>query len=428
MALTSNTQAILMLTAPLILGRGRSTTRPLSSGEYSKLAQRLSDAGLQPSDLLQPNAEFVLGEISADFGSERIKALLRRGLLLSQAVENWQTRSIWVVSRADHNYPSRYKQLPGQYRPPVLYGCGDQTLLQNGGLAVIGSRKISENLIEYTERVGRLAANALCTIISGGAPGVDQASVRGALSVGGTAAVVLPGELEKAAMSRTNREALMGGQLALISPFDPRSRWSVGQAMSRNKLIYGLSNAALVVESSYDEGGTWPGAVEQLNKLRFVPVYIRTTDPPSEGLEGLRKNGAFDWPNPQTPDDFRAVVSGEVVHSEAKPIKQPAFSLEYSDAVKPLADEVEGQIVRSYPAMDPENVRASSLSDMLLASVEQLLATIDKPITASDVAEHLDVSKKQAGDWLKQLEQLGKYQRRNKRAPYERVTQVNSLL
>ena len=72
-------------------------------------------------------------------------------------------------------------------------------------------------------------------------------------------------------------------------------------------------------------------------------------------------------------------------------------------------------------------MEATTPADALLAAVEQLLASIEKPITASSVAEHLDVTKNQAGDWLKRLEQAGKYQRRNKGAPYERVSQINTL-
>ena len=34
--------------------------------------------------------------------------------------------------------------------------------------------------------------------------------------------------------------------------------------MQRNKLIYALADAALVVNAEKDKGGTWNGAIEQL--------------------------------------------------------------------------------------------------------------------------------------------------------------------
>jgi hypothetical protein len=58
--------------------------------------------------------------------------------------------------------------------------------------------------------------------------------------------------------------------------------------MQRNKLIYALADASLVVNSDLDKGGTWSGAVEQLDRLKFVPVYIRSTGTRSDGLDALR--------------------------------------------------------------------------------------------------------------------------------------------
>ena len=67
-------------------------------------------------------------------------------------------------------------------------------------------------------------------------------------------------------MLREHREALMDGRLVLACPYDPAARFQVGQAMQRNKLIYALSDAALVVNSDYGKGGTWTGATEQLDR------------------------------------------------------------------------------------------------------------------------------------------------------------------
>ena len=92
----------------------------------------------------------------------------------------------------------------------------------------------------------------------------------------------------------------MDGQLVLISPYDPSAGFNVGHAMQRNKLIYALADAALVVSSDYEKGGTWAGAVEQLEKLRLVPVYVRSNGETGKGLEALRRKGALPWPNPET--------------------------------------------------------------------------------------------------------------------------------
>jgi predicted Rossmann fold nucleotide-binding protein DprA/Smf involved in DNA uptake len=185
-------------------------------------------------------------------------------------------------------------------------------LLETGGLAVVGSRHVDDSLIDYTLQIGQLAARANKTLVSGGARGIDQAAMRGALEAGGKVCGVLADSLEKTAMNREHRNMLLDGQLTLISPYDPSAGFNVGNAMQRNKLIYALSDAALVVSSDFNKGGTWTGAVEQLDKLRFVPVYVRSTHEGSVGLDALRKKGALSWPNPQDPESFETLLNAPV--------------------------------------------------------------------------------------------------------------------
>jgi hypothetical protein len=187
-----------------------------------------------------------------------------------------------VVSRADAEYPRRLKARLREDAPAVIYGCGDMALLESGGLAVVGSRHVDDSLIDYTMAVGRLAARAGRTLVSGGAKGIDQAAMRGALEAGGKVSGVLADSLEKTTMNREHRNLLLDGQLVLISPYDPSAGFNVGNAMQRNKLIYALADASLVVSSDLNKGGTWTGAVEQLDKLKFVPCTFdrRASLPP----------------------------------------------------------------------------------------------------------------------------------------------------
>ena len=106
-----DTQAILLLTAPLMIGRERpSSPKPLAAGEYNRLARRLRELRRQPADLLGDGARTLLEECRLDLDAERLDRLLDRGFLLSQAIERWRTRAIWVTSRADAEYPRRLKR------------------------------------------------------------------------------------------------------------------------------------------------------------------------------------------------------------------------------------------------------------------------------------------------------------------------------
>lgn len=314
-ALSANTQAILLLTAPLITGQSERSPDVLGPSEYKQLARFLHEVERQPADLLGRESDDLLTECQHIVDRGRLSRLLGRGFLLSQAVEHWQSRAIWVLSRADDEYPTRLKERLGEAAPAVLYGCGDASILESGGLAVVGSRNVHQALVEYTEEVGRVTACARQTIVSGGARGIDQAAMRGALDSGGRVSGVLADGLERMALLRENRSALMNGQLVLVSPYDPSAGFNVGNAMQRNKLIYALADAALVVSSDFEKGGTWAGAIEQLGKLRFVPVYVPSDDG-SKGLRALVQNGALLWPNPKTPDDLMSTFTPHPSHDD----------------------------------------------------------------------------------------------------------------
>lgn len=308
-ALSPNTKAILLLTAPLIAGRGQRSADLLTPSEYKKLARHLRERSAQPADLLTPAADQILGDCGRLIDKARLERLLARGFLLSQAIERWYARAIWVVSRADATYPQRLKSRLREDSPAVLYGCGDRKILDSGGLAVVGSRNADDALIEYTEEVGRLAASAGQTLVSGGARGVDQAGMRGALEAGGRVTGVLADSLERAAMQREHRNLLLEGQLVLISPYDPSAGFNVGHAMQRNKVIYALADAALVVSADVKKGGTWAGVTEQLEKLHLVPVFVRRSGEVSVGLDALAKKGALPWPDSIDADGLNAVLS-----------------------------------------------------------------------------------------------------------------------
>lgn len=329
--LSPNTQSILLLTAPLIAGRDTSSEKLLTPGEYKRLARHLRDIQRQPADLMSTDAGDLLRECRQVVDENRLQRLLERGFLLSQVIERWHARAIWVISRADADYPRRLKTRLREDAPAILYGCGDTRQLESGGLAIVGSRHVDDSLIDYTLTVGGHAARARRTIISGGAKGIDQAAMRGALEAGGKVTGVLADSLEKATMNRDHRNLLLDGQLLLISPYDPSAGFNVGNAMQRNKLIYALADASLVVSSDLNKGGTWAGASEQLDKLKFVPVYVRSTGESSPGLDALHKKGALPWPNPKDTPSFDAVF--------AVPHRQP--TIQVSEEAPPITHDGE---------------------------------------------------------------------------------------
>ena len=417
MALSANTQAILLLTAPLIAESNKTSADILTAVEYKRLARFLRENQRQPADLIDPDAQELLGERFQPIDKDRLERLLARGFLLSQAVEHWQTRAIWVVSRADAEYPSRLKTRLMGDAPPILYGCGESAIVNTGRLAVVGSRQVDNALVAYTEDIGRLGAKAGHTLVSGGARGIDQAAMRGALEGGGKVVGVLADSLERAGLDRDNRNFLMDGQLALVSPYDPAAGFNVGHSMQRNKLIYALSDAAIVVNSDYEKGGTWAGAVEQLEKLRFVPVYVRSNGKTGKGLEALRRKGALPWPNPETPKALTEVLEVQVSSRKAAPSQTEFFSS--------IREEAEQAYIPQTTGLSAESPLTPA--DELFAAVRELLGKMETPTTDAEVASDLGVSKTQAKKWLQRLVQESVWEKYAKPVRYGPKSQRSLL-
>jgi len=402
--LSANTKAILLLTAPLLAGRNSRGESPLSIKEYNQLASRLRSIQHQPADLLTQRIDEILREIQPFMAEDRIRHLLDRGFLLSQAVERWHNRAIWVMSRADTAYPQRLRNRLKENAPPILYGCGDADILGTGGLAVVGSRQADGALIEYTEAVGGLAAAARQTVVSGGAKGIDQAAMRGALAVPGKVIGVLPDGLDNTVLNREFRKPLLDRWLVLISPYDPGASFNVGHAMQRNKLIYGLADASLVVNSDLDKGGTWAGATEQLEKLNFVRVYVRSTGDIGEGLKALRAKGAIPWPNPHdtaelvamlhAPPDVKLTSGQDELPFTACDVRVPRMS---SDSNQRSNHEAVGLTI---PSLDEDSGPAREL---FLKVREVVLRLLTRPMSASEVGAVLELNAAQSAEWLERL-------------------------
>lgn len=412
--LSANTQAILLLTAPLIAGRGAVSPDLLTPSEYKSLARHLREIQRQPADLLTPDGSDLLGAYPSLIDESRLRRLLERGFLLSQVIERWQSRAIWVVSRADAEYPRRLKARLREDAPALLYGCGQATLLETGGLAVVGSRHVDERLIEYTLDIGRLSAKAGKTVVSGGAKGIDQAAMRGALDAGGTVIGVLADSLEKKVMSREHRNRLMDGQLVLISPYDPNAGFNVSNAMRRNKIIYALADAALVVNTDFNKGGTWAGSVEQLDKLRLVPLYIRSTGETHQGLEALRQKGALPWPNPEDPDAFVRVFDTALSNEKTTIPTESSFSQQEPPAsTPPSIPDSHGEPIKmvTQPSKSPGEV----LFEVARELINKILIT---PKKDTEIASELEISNTQAKEWLKRLASEGVLEKQKKTAAY----------
>ncbi len=405
--LTADTQAVLLLCGELGQ-RGGNGLKPLGLRQYNNLANWLKAEGLRPGDLLSPEGRTRLtGLQTSEVNPDRVSPLLERGTALALVVEKWERSGLWVISRSDGCYPERLKKYLGQAAPPLLYGVGSKGLLNRGGLAVVGSRDRTEEDGEFARRVGEHCAHEGIAIISGAAKGIDRDAMAGTLDVGGWSLGVLAEGLAKTATSGQYRAGLVSDHLTLVSPFDPEARWFAYNAMERNKLLYGLSDAALVVASSADSGGTWAGATEAL-QLGKVKVFVKSVGDLAPGNPKLLRMGGIPFP-PEPWENLQPLFTapGEKNgHLFSAPARESSPAVEPSSEVVEAAPlgvpptekqvaETEVPARESASTTDPEPTR-----DAYTLVIDSVLALLKEPQSDEWVAEKVCVRAAQMKDWL----------------------------
>jgi len=406
-SITPDTQVTLLLCSRL--GQWNETSSaPLSTTEYSALCQWLRNESMGLKDLFNQNVVDQYSKI-ARLDPKRLPTLLSRGGALALSVEDWTNKGIWIISQNDEDYPRRLLDRLSNKSPPLLYGTGDSRLLSNGGLAVVGSRDISERAKIATHQIGHLCAQTGIQLISGGARGVDIEAMQTVLEEGGKVIGFIADSLLKMSVNGKYREGLRERRLVLVTSSDPKTPFSVGNAMTRNKFVYCLSDWALVIASSYNEGGTWAGATENL-KNKWVPLFVRKDVDVPDGNFRLIDKGAIALPpnSFSNPEKFlNALKDARMV--EDKPCVVCDLSTSYSsiefgqkqnEIVEPI---LKIDVIKKFDEnvkifqQDITNQKITDLLPIVWPYIEKELA---EPKTEKELATGFNVELKQMREWL----------------------------
>lgn len=290
--------ALLALCSAFALPSERaSAAAPFTLSEWNQLARQIHGSSLKHPAALRGCTVAELAKeltISPD-ESARIVRLLDRSTTLALELDALFSRGGWAITRVDDYYPPKLRNTLKHQAPTILFGAGNIQLLRRTGVAVIGSRNIDEAGAAFAKEIGRKAAAAGSPVVSGGARGTDRLAMEAALESGGIAFGVLADSLERTIRQPDLRQLLLDDQLVLLTPYAPTAGFSVGAAMGRNKVIYGLAEFAVVASSDFQTGGTWAGAVETL-KAEWCPVFVRQSSASPKGNHGLINLGATPLP------------------------------------------------------------------------------------------------------------------------------------
>ena len=205
---------------------------------------------------------------------------------------NLDKSKIKTIKLEDSTYPEKLKEI---YNPPkTIYLIGNEKLLNQKSIAIIGCRECTRYGAENAYKFGyELAKENIC-VISGFAKGIDTYSHKGAVSAKGKTIAVLGCGLDiiypPENIELYKQILLQGG--AIISEYPLGSKPEKHNFPERNRIISGLSSGVLVIEAKKKSGTmiTVDFALEQGREVYAVPGNISSEN--SYGTNELIKEGA----------------------------------------------------------------------------------------------------------------------------------------
>ncbi len=164
---------------------------------------------------------------------------------------------------------------------PMLFIKGQRKLLTSDGVAIVGSRNVSDTGIHIAQRLAAELANAELNVVSGYTKGVDSEAHLGALAAEGTTTMVLPYGIKKLHQKSAFREFDWQRDVLAVSQFDPDVKWLARHAMARNKLVCALSRAVVVIESGAekDSQGKMSGTFNTAQTALSMNLPLFVLDP-----------------------------------------------------------------------------------------------------------------------------------------------------
>jgi len=159
-----------------------------------------------------------------------------------------------LLTPDDADWPQGLDDL-GPHAPLCLWTRGDTTHWRRGGIAIVGARAATAYGDHVATEIAAECARAGITVVSGAAYGIDAASHRAALHVGGATVAVLAGGVDRPYPA--GHDALIsqiadaGAVVSEVPCGGAPTKW---RFLARNRLIAAATTATVVVEAAHRSG------------------------------------------------------------------------------------------------------------------------------------------------------------------------------
>lgn len=245
----------------ILCGEFKDSYKPLSRAAFWKLYHKYNDSV----------------EELVNSGEETIQELLKRSGSIAFAIDEMSKMGISITTFLDEDFPHKLYWVLKDFCPPLFYKCGNSEINKFRFVGYVGSRNITGWDEQWAKERVKKNLRDKYAIVTGGAKGIDTVALNTCIKNSGYAVLFLPDNIITKIRDPFIRKNIMDDRILVyshVSPFASKTRNSfVNSAMERNKFIYAMSTATVVVRSDKDKGGTWAGATESI-KHNWSYVYV----------------------------------------------------------------------------------------------------------------------------------------------------------
>lgn len=199
-----------------------------------------------------------------------------------------------VMKIDNPKYPSLLRQINSAPQKLYYKGNWDNSIFENC-LAVVGTRCITSYGKQITNKLVSEIASTGLTVVSGFMYGVDAVAHKAALNVGGRTIAIMPCGIDMIhpAHQRNLYYEILENNGLIISEFEGNFSPALWTYPKRNRIVAGLSKAAMVVEAASKSGSLITANFARVYKRKVFAVPGPLTSSLSEGTLGLIKEGAI---------------------------------------------------------------------------------------------------------------------------------------
>ena len=203
-----------------------------------------------------------------------------------------EQNGIYVINPKDPKYPTSIHKV--RKKLPTIYHMGE-LLEYDDGIAVVGTRRNSENGQLFAQNIGKLLSENNYKVVSGLATGIDTFAHSGCLENNGLTIAILAWFHELS--PKPNKELLekiVETGCALSENLFTPTKEPKYAFLKRDDIIAALSNAVVVVETRSKGGAKYTANVARKKKIPVIVPKISNNDAElQEGFEVLIQEGAL---------------------------------------------------------------------------------------------------------------------------------------